>query len=307
MYPRADPAPLLRWSRRSGRRPGAWSSPCPSRSTTVLIPLPVPTAAGRRCCCASPTRRSSTGRCASPASRSRAGRLPARHRGTHRRPPRPLLPRLRGRPPSCGRTPGRADLRAGGERPATAVPGPARLDAELPQCGRRPGLRDRRRRRPAARRRHLLPRPHPGRRPRGVRPAGDDPGGLRPRFPGRARRRPGAPDRLAAAAVTVGREHVLAVARVALRMRQRAPLLFGTAVPAFTREVAPGVALADEPGRRDAVRPAPLPVAGVRAGPGRARGRPGRAAGRRPPGADRRRARPRGPAPEPGQRASSGR
>jgi hypothetical protein len=58
---------------------------------------------------------------------------------------------------------------------------------------------------------------------------------------------PGTPDRLGAAAVTVAREHALAVARVALRMRQRAPLLFGTAVPAFTREVAPGVALADEP------------------------------------------------------------
>ena len=38
------------------------------------------------------------------------------------------------------------------------------------------------------------------------------------------------------------------MARVALRMRQRAPLLFGTAVPTFTREVAPGIALADEPG-----------------------------------------------------------
>jgi len=58
---------------------------------------------------------------------------------------------------------------------------------------------------------------------------------------------PAMPEQLGAAAVTVGREHVLAVARVALRMRERAPLLFGTTVPAFTREVAPGVALADEP------------------------------------------------------------
>jgi hypothetical protein len=58
---------------------------------------------------------------------------------------------------------------------------------------------------------------------------------------------PAAPERLGAAAVTVSRDHVLAVARVVLRMRERAPLLFGTTVPAFTREVSPGVALADEP------------------------------------------------------------
>jgi hypothetical protein len=58
---------------------------------------------------------------------------------------------------------------------------------------------------------------------------------------------PAASDRVGPAVVTVARPHVTAVARVALRMRERCPLLFGSSVAAFTRPVAPGIGLADEP------------------------------------------------------------
>jgi hypothetical protein len=47
--------------------------------------------------------------------------------------------------------------------------------------------------------------------------------------------------------ITVTRRDAPALARVALRMRDRSPFVFGSSVPAFTRVVAPGIALADEP------------------------------------------------------------
>lgn len=47
--------------------------------------------------------------------------------------------------------------------------------------------------------------------------------------------------------VTVTRGDAPALARVALRMRERCPFVFGPSVPAFTRVVAPGIAIADEP------------------------------------------------------------
>ncbi|MCW2700356.1 MAG: hypothetical protein JWQ45_1891 [Blastococcus sp.] len=56
------------------------------------------------------------------------------------------------------------------------------------------------------------------------------------------------PERLGAAVVTVARPHAAAVARIALRMRERSPLTFGTSVAPFTRPLAPGIGLADEPG-----------------------------------------------------------
>ena len=58
---------------------------------------------------------------------------------------------------------------------------------------------------------------------------------------------PAAPERVGAAVVTVGRSHVPALARVLLRMRDRSPLLFGQSVAGFTRALAPGIGLADEP------------------------------------------------------------
>jgi hypothetical protein len=58
---------------------------------------------------------------------------------------------------------------------------------------------------------------------------------------------PAYPERLGAAVVTVARPHAAALVRVALRMRERSPLLFGRSVAPFTRPMAPGVGLADEP------------------------------------------------------------
>jgi hypothetical protein len=55
----------------------------------------------------------------------------------------------------------------------------------------------------------------------------------------------GRPD---SAVVYVAREHVAAVVRVATAERCRAASSFGRSVPAFTREVLPGVAVADDPG-----------------------------------------------------------
>ncbi len=49
------------------------------------------------------------------------------------------------------------------------------------------------------------------------------------------------------AVVTVQRDDIPAVARVAQRLRERAPFALAPSVPAFTRQIAPGVALADEP------------------------------------------------------------
>ena len=51
-----------------------------------------------------------------------------------------------------------------------------------------------------------------------------------------------------AAVVTVQRDDIPAVARVAERLRERAPFALAPSVPAFTRQIAPGVALADQPG-----------------------------------------------------------
>jgi hypothetical protein len=55
------------------------------------------------------------------------------------------------------------------------------------------------------------------------------------------------PERLGAAVVTVARSHAGAVVRVAQRMRDRSPLLFGPSVAPFTRPMARGIGLADEP------------------------------------------------------------
>jgi hypothetical protein len=59
---------------------------------------------------------------------------------------------------------------------------------------------------------------------------------------------PGMPERIGSVVITVARTDATALARVALRMRQRSPFVFGRSVPAFTRPLAPGVAIADEPG-----------------------------------------------------------
>jgi hypothetical protein len=76
------------------------------------------------------------------------------------------------------------------------------------------------------------------------------------------------------AVVTVARGDLPVLARVALRLRQRLPFAFGGRVPAFTRPVAPGIGLADEPragggfGReRCGVIAAGLAAAGPGAGP----------------------------------------
>jgi hypothetical protein len=49
------------------------------------------------------------------------------------------------------------------------------------------------------------------------------------------------------AVVTVARDDAATVARAALRLQQRTPFALAPSVPAFTRQVAPGVGLADEP------------------------------------------------------------
>jgi hypothetical protein len=59
---------------------------------------------------------------------------------------------------------------------------------------------------------------------------------------------PAACDRADTAVVTVDRSDASTLARVALRVHQRAPFAFAPSVPAFTRQLAPGIALADEPG-----------------------------------------------------------
>jgi hypothetical protein len=51
-----------------------------------------------------------------------------------------------------------------------------------------------------------------------------------------------------AAVVTVARREAGTLARIALRLQQRVPFAFAPAAPGFTRQLAPGVALADEPG-----------------------------------------------------------
>jgi hypothetical protein len=51
-----------------------------------------------------------------------------------------------------------------------------------------------------------------------------------------------------AAVVTVCRSDASALARVALRVQQSLPFALAPSVPAFTRQLAPGIALADEPG-----------------------------------------------------------
>jgi hypothetical protein len=51
-----------------------------------------------------------------------------------------------------------------------------------------------------------------------------------------------------AAVVTVRRDELSTVARVALRLSERTPFALIGSVPAFTRQIAPGVALADRPG-----------------------------------------------------------
>ncbi len=58
---------------------------------------------------------------------------------------------------------------------------------------------------------------------------------------------PAFPERVGAAVITVARSDAAAVVRVALRMRERSPLAVGGSVAAFTRELAPGIGLADEP------------------------------------------------------------
>ena len=52
-----------------------------------------------------------------------------------------------------------------------------------------------------------------------------------------------------AAVVTVDRGDASTLARVAVRVQQRAPFALAPSVPAFTRQLAPGIALADEPGQ----------------------------------------------------------
>jgi hypothetical protein len=55
------------------------------------------------------------------------------------------------------------------------------------------------------------------------------------------------PERIGSVVVTVSRADAPALARVALRMRERSPFVFGQTVPAFTRPLAPGIGLADQP------------------------------------------------------------
>jgi hypothetical protein len=63
---------------------------------------------------------------------------------------------------------------------------------------------------------------------------------------------PGLPERIGSVVVTVSRRDAPALARLALRLRQRSPFAFGRTVPAFTRTLAPGIGLADHPvGWRD--------------------------------------------------------
>ena len=52
-----------------------------------------------------------------------------------------------------------------------------------------------------------------------------------------------------AAIVTVRRDDVPAAARAALRLGERAPFALAASAPAFTRQIAPGVGVADQPGR----------------------------------------------------------
>ena len=59
---------------------------------------------------------------------------------------------------------------------------------------------------------------------------------------------PDACHRTDAAVITVQRDDLSTVARVALRLGERAPFTLAPSVPAFTRQIAPGVALADQPG-----------------------------------------------------------
>jgi hypothetical protein len=59
---------------------------------------------------------------------------------------------------------------------------------------------------------------------------------------------PDACRRADAAVVTVRRDDLPAVARVAVRLGERAPFALTASVPAFTRQIAPGVAVADQPG-----------------------------------------------------------
>jgi len=89
---------------------------------------------------------------------------------------------------------------------------------------------------------------------------------------------PGFPERIGSVIVTVARTDAPALARVALRLRQRSPFVFGGSVPAFTRLLAPGIAIADEPGdgtdvgrHRCRVVAAGLVAAGPGAGPGERR------------------------------------
>jgi len=51
-----------------------------------------------------------------------------------------------------------------------------------------------------------------------------------------------------AAVLTVRRDDLPAVTRVAVRLGERAPFALAPSVPAFTRQIAPGVAVADQPG-----------------------------------------------------------
>ena len=59
---------------------------------------------------------------------------------------------------------------------------------------------------------------------------------------------PAACHRTDTATVTVRRSDAATVARVARRLQQRSPFALAASVPAFTRQLSPGVALADEPG-----------------------------------------------------------
>jgi hypothetical protein len=86
---------------------------------------------------------------------------------------------------------------------------------------------------------------------------------------------PAACRRADTAVVTVLRDDIPAVARVAQRLRERAPFALAPSVPAFTRRIAPGVALADQPGggapfgrHRCRLVAAGLVAAGHGAGPG---------------------------------------
>jgi HopA1 effector protein family len=85
---------------------------------------------------------------------------------------------------------------------------------------------------------------------------------------------PDACRRTDAAVLTVRRDDIPAVARAALRLGERAPFGLAPAVPAFTRRIAPGVALADHPGpgtsfgrHRSRLIAAGLVAAGRGAGP----------------------------------------